>query len=136
MPAGVNTSHRPCAPALRSSRLSRQYSKRKGLNTAVGDEGGFAPNLGSNEEALNYHYAGHYRERLQAREGCAAALDVASSEFFDKGKYQFEGRKLSAAEMVDYYEALLGKYPILSIEDGLAENDWNGWKLLTERLGQ
>ena len=135
MPAGVNN----FALALRAGaeifQTLKTILKKKGLNTAVGDEGGFAPNLGSNEEALTIIMQAITESGYKPGKDVLLALDVASSEFFDKGKYQFEGRKLSAAEMVDYYEALLGKYPILSIEDGLAENDWNGWKLLTERLG-
>jgi len=110
--------------------------KKKGLNTAVGDEGGFAPNLGSNEEALSIIMQAISDSGYKPGKDVMLALDVASSEFFDKGKYAFEGRKISAAEMVDYYEKIVGKYPILSIEDGLAENDWGGWKLLTERLGK
>ena len=136
MPAGVNN----FALALRAGaeifQTLKTILKKKGLNTAVGDEGGFAPNLGSNEEALTIIMQAITESGYKPGKDVLLALDVASSEFFDKGKYQFEGRKLSAAEMVDYYEALLGKYPILSIEDGLAENDWNGWKLLTERLGK
>ena len=136
MPAGVNN----FASALRAGaeifQTLKTILKKKGLNTAVGDEGGFAPNLGSNEEALTIIMQAITESGYRPGKDVLLALDVASSEFFDKGKYQFEGRKLSAAEMVDYYEALLGKYPILSIEDGLAENDWNGWKLLTERLGK
>jgi enolase len=135
MPAGVNN----FALALRAGaeifQTLKTILKKKGLNTAVGDEGGFAPNLGSNEEALTIIMQAITESGYKPGKDVLLALDVASSEFFDKGKYQFEGRKLSAAEMVDYYEALVGKYPILSIEDGLAENDWNGWKLLTERLG-
>ena len=135
MPAGVNS----FASALRAGaeifQTLKTILKKKGLNTAVGDEGGFAPNLGSNEEALTIIMQAITESGYKPGKDVLLALDVASSEFFDKGKYQFEGRKLSAAEMVDYYEALVGKYPILSIEDGLAENDWNGWKLLTERLG-
>jgi enolase len=136
MPAGVNN----FALALRAGaeifQTLKTILKKKGLNTAVGDEGGFAPNLGSNEEALTIIMQAITESGYRPGKDVLLALDVASSEFFDKGKYQFEGRKLSAAEMVDYYEALVGKYPILSIEDGLAENDWNGWKLLTERLGK
>jgi enolase len=135
MPAGVNS----FASALRAGaeifQTLKTILKKQGLNTAVGDEGGFAPNLGSNEEALTIIMQAITESGYKPGKDVLLALDVASSEFLDKGKYQFEGRKLSAAEMVDYYEALVGKYPILSIEDGLAENDWNGWKLLTERLG-
>ena len=136
MPAGVNN----FASALRAGaeifQTLKTILKKKGLNTAVGDEGGFAPNLGSNEEALAIIMQAITESGYKPGKDVLLALDVASSEFFDKGKYQFEGRKLSSQEMVDYYETLVGKYPILSIEDGMAENDWNGWKLLTERLGK
>jgi enolase len=109
--------------------------KKKGLNTAVGDEGGFAPSLKSNEEALSIIIQAIKEGGYTPGKNIFLALDVAASEFYDKGKYTFEGKKVSSADMVDYYEALVDKYPILSIEDGAAENDWNGWKLLTERLG-
>ena len=107
----------------------------RGLATAVGDEGGFAPNFESNEQAIAAvleaaEEAGH-------RDAVAIALDPASSEFFSEGQYhlQSEGRSLTSAEMVDYYEDLVNRYPIVSLEDGLAEDDWDGWRLLTERLG-
>jgi enolase 1/2/3 len=107
----------------------------RGLATAVGDEGGFAPNLESNEQAIAVvleaaEAAGH-------RELVAIALDPASSEFFRDGRYELagEGRSLTSAEMVDLYEDMISRYPIISLEDGLAEDDWDGWKLLTERLG-
>jgi enolase len=136
MPAGVKN----FASALRAGaeifQTLKLILKKKGLNTSVGDEGGFAPNLGSNEEALAIIMQAITESGYKPGKDVLLALDVASSEFFDKGKYAFEGRKISSQEMVDYYETLVGKYPILSIEDGMAENDWNGWKLLTERLGK
>ncbi len=135
MPAGMKN----FASALRAGaeifHTLKSILKKKGLNTAVGDEGGFAPNLGSNEEAISIILQAITDSGYKPGKDVLLALDVASSEFFEKGKYRFEGRLVSAQEMVDYYEALVGKYPILSIEDGLAENDWNGWKLLTDRLG-
>lgn len=136
MPAGV----KDFASALRAGaeifQTLKSILKKKGLNTAVGDEGGFAPNLGSNEEALAIIIQAISESGYKPGKDVFLALDSASSEIFDKGKYHLEGRKLSSREMVDYYEALVGKYPILSIEDGMAENDWDGWKLLTERLGK
>jgi len=111
--------------------------KKKKLATGVGDEGGFAPNLESNEEALalivDAIVAAGYRPGGEV----ALALDVAASELFTNGSYNLagEGRKLTAAQLVDLYEAWIGKYPIVSIEDGMAEDDWAGWKLLTDRLG-
>ncbi|HTZ18107.1 MAG TPA: phosphopyruvate hydratase [Dissulfurispiraceae bacterium] len=135
MPAGVKN----FASALRAGaeifQTLKSILKKKGLNTAVGDEGGFAPSLGSNEEALAIILQAISDSGYQPGKDVLLALDVASSEFFEKGKYNFEKRVVSSQEMVDYYEALAAKYPILSIEDGLAENDWKGWKVLTERLG-
>ncbi|MDR4889585.1 phosphopyruvate hydratase [Fredinandcohnia sp. QZ13] len=112
----------------------------KGLNTAVGDEGGFAPNLGSNEEALQTIVEAIEKAGYKPGEQVRLAMDAASSEFYNKedGKYHLkgEGKVLTSEEMVAFYEDLVSKYPIISIEDGLDENDWEGHKLLTERLGK
>jgi enolase len=112
----------------------------KGLNTAVGDEGGFAPNLGSNKEALEVIIEAIEKAGYKAGEDIMLGMDVASSEFYSKetGKYELtgEGKTLTSAEMVDFYEQLCNEFPIISIEDGLDENDWDGHKLLTERLGK
>lgn len=112
----------------------------KGLNTAVGDEGGFAPNLSSNEEALKTLVEAIEKAGYKPGEEIALALDVAATELYDEDKKVYnlagEGRSLTVEEMIDFYEALVNKYPIISIEDGLAEDDWEGWKLLTERLGK
>jgi enolase len=115
--------------------------KAKGYNTSVGDEGGFAPNLKSNEEAVEVILEAIEKADYKAGEDVYIALDPAASEFFDpkKGKYIFkksDGRELSAEEMVDFWADWVNKYPIISIEDGMAEDDWDGWKLLTERLGK
>ena len=115
--------------------------KAKGYNTAVGDEGGFAPNLKSNEEALEVIMEAISKAGYKPGEDVLLALDVASSELFDKekGVYTLENeaqKEKTAAEMVDFYENLVNKYPIISIEDGMAENDWDGWKLMTDRLGK
>ena len=109
----------------------------KGLATGVGDEGGFAPDLGSNEEAVEVILDAIEKAGFKPGEDIYLGLDVASSEFYRDGVYDLEseGRKLSAAEMVDLLEAWVDRYPIITIEDGLAEDDWDGWKLLTERLG-
>ncbi|GGE81425.1 phosphopyruvate hydratase [Priestia taiwanensis] len=111
----------------------------KGLNTAVGDEGGFAPNLGSNKEALEVIIEAIEKAGYKAGDDIMLGMDVASSEFYSKetGKYELagEGKSLTSAEMVDFYEQLCNEFPIISIEDGLDENDWDGHKLLTERLG-
>lgn len=114
--------------------------KSKGLNTAVGDEGGFAPNLSSNEEALKTIVEAIEKAGYKPGEEVMLALDVAATEMYDVDKKAYnlagEGRILTGNEMIDYYEELVNKYPIISIEDGLAEEDWDGWKLLTERLGK
>ena len=112
--------------------------KAKGLATGVGDEGGFAPNLGSNEEALQVITEAIEKAGLAVGEDIVFAIDAASSEFYKDGKYHLagEGKVKTAAEMVEYYAELCEKYPIYSIEDGLAEEDWEGWKLLTDRLGK
>ncbi|ALC88879.1 enolase [Bacillus sp. FJAT-18017] len=113
--------------------------KERGLNTAVGDEGGFAPNLGSNEEALQTIVEAIEKAGYKPGEEVMLAMDAASSEFYNKedGKYHLAGEGVvkTSAEMVDWYEEMSSKYPIISIEDGLDENDWEGHKLLTERLG-
>jgi enolase len=136
MPAGVKNFTSALRAGAEIFQTLKSILKKKGLNTAVGDEGGFAPNLGSNEEALAIIIQAIAESGYKPGKDVLLALDVASSEFFDKGNYQFEGRKVSSQGMVDYYEALVRKYPIHSIEDGMAENDWNGWKLLTESLGR
>ena len=112
--------------------------KAKGLATGVGDEGGFAPNLGSNEEALQVITEAIEKAGLVVGKDIVFAIDAASSEFYKDGKYHLagEGKVKTAAEMVEYYAELCEKYPIYSIEDGLAEEDWEGWKLLTNRLGK
>jgi enolase len=111
--------------------------KSKGLNTAIGDEGGFAPNLSSNEEAIQFIITGIEKGGYKPGKDISIVLDPASSEFYEDGKYllKADNRKLSSEEMVGYYENLISKYPIITIEDGLAENDWDGWKILTKRLG-
>jgi enolase len=116
--------------------LKRALHER-GLSTAVGDEGGFAPDLGSNEDALKMLIAGIEAAGYSPGEDVAIALDPAASELYVDGAYvlECEGRSLSAAELTDYWADLVGRYPIVSIEDGMDEEDWEGWKTLTERLG-
>lgn len=111
--------------------------KSKGYNTAVGDEGGFAPNLNSNEEALKTIMEAIEKAGYVAGKDIFLAFDVASSEMYENGKYNFkgEGKIYSSEELVNYYCDLVEKYPIISIEDGLSEDDWDGWKLLTEKIG-
>jgi enolase 1/2/3 len=107
----------------------------KKLTTSVGDEGGFAPDLQSNAEALDLIVSAIEKAGYRPGEQIFLAMDAAASEFFDDGKYGFEGKKRSSAEMTEYYGGLLKKYPIISIEDGLAEGDWDGWETLTNSLG-
>ncbi|MDF3029993.1 MAG: eno [Moraxellaceae bacterium] len=111
--------------------------KSRGLNTAVGDEGGFAPNLATNEDALKAIMEAIEKAGYKPGENVMLALDCASSEFYKDGKYHLEGegKSFTSAEFVDYLAGLVAKYPIISIEDGLDESDWDGWKLLTQKLG-
>ena len=111
--------------------------KKRGLATGVGDEGGFAPDLGSNEEALKLIVSAVEAAGYTPGKDVVFALDAAASEFYKDGKYclEAEGKSLSSEEMVAYYENLVDTYPIVSIEDGLAEEDWDGWKLMTDRMG-
>ena len=110
----------------------------RGLSTAGGDEGGFAPNLASNEEALQMVIAGIEAAGYEPGTDVAIALDPATSELYRDGAYvlEHEGRTLSAAELADYWATLAARYPIVSLEDGMAEEDWDGWKALTERVGE
>ncbi|MCD8553391.1 phosphopyruvate hydratase [Seleniivibrio sp.] len=119
----------------------KKVLKDKGLNTAVGDEGGFAPNLGSNEEAIEVIIDAIKKAGYEPGKDIFIALDAASSEFYNKEKKCYvlaaEAKpEKTAAEMVEYYKYLVEKYPIISLEDGLDENDWDGWKLLTDALGK
>jgi enolase len=109
--------------------------KKKGLNTTVGDEGGFAPNLSGHEEAVSLILEAIGSSGYAPGKDVYLALDVAASEFYKNGSYTFEGKKVSSDSMISYYEKILGEYPLISIEDGLSENDWDGWKALTQRLG-
>jgi len=109
--------------------------KEQGLGTGLGDEGGFAPNLPSNRAALDLIVEAIKRAGYTPGEDVALALDVASSEFFTDGAYQFEGKARTAAEMSAYYAELVAAYPLVSIEDPLDENDWDGWATITEELG-
>ncbi|WGL60914.1 phosphopyruvate hydratase [Pigmentibacter sp. JX0631] len=115
----------------------KKVLNEKNLATTVGDEGGFAPNLKNNEEALQLLTSAIEKAGYKIGSQVSFALDVAASSFFKDGKYNLEGEgvKKTSLEMVDFYEKLCNKYPIVSIEDGLDENDWEGWKILTDRLG-
>ncbi|MFC4494225.1 phosphopyruvate hydratase [Streptomyces ovatisporus] len=109
--------------------------KERGLATGLGDEGGFAPNLGSNREALDLIIEAVQKAGYTVGQDIALALDVAASEFYKDGVYSFEGKDRSAAEMTDYYAELVDAYPLVSIEDPLYEDDWDGWQTITEKLG-
>lgn len=139
MPVGAKTFREALQMGAEIFHNLKSVLKDKGLNTAVGDEGGFAPNLASNEEAITTILTAIEKAGYKPGEEILLAMDVASSEFFNKedGKYHLVGEGIvkTSAEMVEWYEELCNKYPIISIEDGLDENDWAGHKLLTERLG-
>jgi len=109
--------------------------KKRGLVTSVGDEGGFAPNLASNEEAFIVIVEAIKTAGYIPGKDIFLAIDAAASSFYKDGKYLFEGKKVSSDAMIKYYESMIDKYPICSIEDGLAENDWTGWKKMTAKLG-
>ncbi|MEU3572789.1 phosphopyruvate hydratase [Kitasatospora sp. NPDC036755] len=109
--------------------------KERGLSTGLGDEGGFAPNLDSNREALDLIVEAIQKAGYVPGRDVALALDVASSEFYEDGAYQFEGKELTSAELIEYYAELVAAYPLVSIEDPLDESDWDGWKAMTDKLG-
>ena len=109
--------------------------KGKGYSISVGDEGGFAPNLKKNEEAIELIIKAIEDTGYKPGKDIAVALDTAASSLYEDGKYSFEGKKVSSDDLIEYYEKVVKAYPIFSIEDGLAENDWDGWKKMTERLG-
>ena len=138
MPVGASTfgdALRMCSDVYHAL---KKLLNEKGYSTGVGDEGGFAPDLKSNEEAIEVIIEAVKKAGLEPGKDIFIALDPASSEFFEDGKYvlKHEGKTLSPKEMVDFYENLVNKYPIISIEDGMAEEDYEGWKIITERLGK
>lgn len=140
MPVGAKTFKEALRMGAEIFHNLKAVLKEKGLNTAVGDEGGFAPNLSSNEEALSTIVKAIEKAGYKPREEVMLALDVAATEMYDKetGVYNLagEGKKFSSDELIDFYEEMVNKYPIISIEDGLDEEDWDGWKKLTDRLGE
>ena len=137
MPVGADSWREALRMSAEIFHALRAVLKEQGRATGVGDEGGFAPNLASNEEALQVIMEAIERAGYRPGEDIMLALDVAATELYSEGSYHLasENRSLSATEMVDFYADLIERYPIISIEDGLAEDDWDGWKLLTERLG-
>ena len=138
MPVGADTFKEAIRMGAEIFHSLKNVLKSKGLNTAVGDEGGFAPNLNSNEEALETIVEAIKEAGYKTKEDVVLALDVASTEMFEDGKYNFKGEGVvrTTDELISYYEMLVEKYPIISIEDGLAEDDWDGWAKLTEKLGK
>lgn len=138
MPVGAGSFKEALRMGAEIFHALKKVLKSKGYNTSVGDEGGFAPNLKSNEEALQVIMEAIAAAGYKAGKEVLLALDVAASEIYKDGKYNFANEEhalKTAAETIDFYADLVDRYPIISIEDGLAENDWDGWKLMTERLG-
>lgn len=138
MPVGASSWREALRMGAEVFHALRKVLQQQGLATSVGDEGGFAPNLASNEAALQAIMQAIELAGYLPGQDIALALDPAATEFFHGGHYVLagEGRSLTPAEMVEYYAGLIDRYPIVSIEDGLAEEDWDGWKLFTERLGR
>jgi len=124
-----------CAWGERFSTRSKKKLSDAGYGTNVGDEGGFAPNLKSADEALSFIMKAIKAAGYKAGDDVALALDAAATEFHKKGKYALEGKSLDAGELIKYYEGLVKRYPIVSIEDAMAEDDRKGWKAITDKLG-
>jgi len=137
MPAGAESFSEALQMCSTTYHTLKGILKERGMSTAVGDEGGFAPNLESNEAAIKIIVEAIEKAGFVPGKDLYIALDPASSEFFEDGMYNLksENRKLTSEELVEYYVELVAKYPIISIEDGMAEEDWDGWKLMTEKLG-
>ena len=138
IPAGAGSIAEAVRMGAETFHSLKRLLKEKGMNTAVGDEGGFAPDFSSNEEAIKVIMDAIKGAGYEPGKDIGLAMDVAASEFYVDGKYVLasENKKLTAVEMIDYYQALIDKYPLFSIEDGLAEQDWDNWTLLTEKLGR
>jgi enolase len=137
MPVGAKSFYKALQMGTEVYHALKKVLKGKGLNTNVGDEGGFAPSLPSNKDAVEAILASIEIAGYKPGRDCYIALDPAASEFYENGKYVLarEGKTLTPAEMVDYYVKWANDYPIISIEDGMAEDDWEGWQLLTKKLG-
>jgi len=137
VPAGAPTFSEALRWGVEVYHSLKAVLREKGYNTNVGDEGGFAPSLGSNQEAIEVILSAIEKAGYKAGEDIYIALDPAATEFYEEGAYHLrkEGRKLTSAQMADFYAHWVKTYPLISIEDGLAEDDWDGWRLLTERLG-
>ena len=134
-PIGASTFRDALQQGAQVYHALKSVLKKKGLATGLGDEGGFAPSLANNREALDLIAEAIETTGLELGTDIALALDVAASEFADNGSYTFEGKTKSAAEMTEYYASLVADFPIVSIEDPLDEEDWDGWKTITDRLG-
>jgi enolase len=134
VPAGADTFAEALRIGAETFHALKAVLHERGLATAVGDEGGFAPDLGSSEEAIEAILEA--AERAGHRDRVAIALDPASTEFFGDGVYRFEGREVDGAGMADFYDDLAERFPVVSVEDGVAEDDWETWRSLTERLGE
>jgi len=137
-PVGAKSFSEALRMAAETYHTLKSVLKAKSLSTAVGDEGGFAPNLASNEEAIQIIIVAIEHAGYKPGKDISIVLDPAASEFYQDGKYvlKADNSKLTSKEMVGYYANLISKYPIISIEDGLAEDDWDGWKIMTEELGK
>jgi len=135
-PVGFSSFSRALQAATETFHSLKSILKAKNLSTSVGDEGGFAPNLKQNQEALDLILEAIKKAGYQPGKEIALALDVASSSFYKNGAYLFEGQTRDADFLIEYYAKLLDKYPIVSIEDGLDENDWDGWARMTKKLGK
>ncbi|WP_297575857.1 phosphopyruvate hydratase [uncultured Campylobacter sp.] len=135
MPFGMHTFDDALRAAAEVYQALKALLDEKDYSTAVGDEGGFAPNLANNEEPIELIIEAVKRAGYALGSQIKIALDVAASEIYEEGKYKVEGKEFSSSELIDYYESLCEKYPIYSIEDGLSEDDWEDWALLTKRLG-
>ncbi|MEJ2181977.1 MAG: phosphopyruvate hydratase [Nitrospirota bacterium] len=136
MPAGLDSFSEALRAGSEIFHTLKGILKEKGLSTAVGDEGGFAPNLTSNEEAITLTLSAVEKAGYRPGEEIYLALDAAASEFYGASGYHFEGKKVSSEDLIRYYEGVVEKYPVISVEDGMAENDWEGWKALTDALGR
>ena len=138
MPVGFDSFDKAVQACAEVYHALKKTLNDKGYSTGVGDEGGFAPNLKSNAEAIEVILEAIKKAGYEPGKDIFIAIDAASSEYYKDGKYvlEHEGKSLTAAEMVDFFEDWVNKYPIISIEDGMAEEDWEGWKLLTDRLGK
>ena len=137
-PIGAPSFREALRMAAETYQTLKSVLKSKGFSTSVGDEGGFAPNLSSNEEAVQMIVSAIEKSGYKPGKQIAIVLDPAASEFYQDGKYvlKADNSRLSSEEMVDYYKDLVSKYPIICIEDALAENDWDGWRILTKKLGK